>query len=356
MAQQERKPWELQPHEPERVTLGNLSFGIYLPEEFITNEQIEQWGIQTQSGNLLTASDIQKRIGIERRYKAGPNESVIDMGIKAARATGNLDDVDVIFASTSYPIGKNVSHEIGRHLKIKPKFHLDIHAACSGFVLGLAYMKEHEEDFQGKKVLFVTTEKYSHTLADLREGGINIDPSMAQLIFSDGAVACVFEFGKDIRVLGYENKTIKLSKTFENCICMPIDRSLMQMPFLEEPVPDSASGRFEQKGASVIRGVISSVPDLNKTVVKNLRLQASDIKLVIPHQATAQMIDSLSEKMPEYTLLKDLQDGNFSSASIPKAWARAIKEGKIQQEDTILLSGFGAGTDLFASSAVVKLG
>lgn len=341
-----------QHHNPERVTLGNLSFGIYLPEEFITNQQIEQWDVKTQSGNLLTASSIDEKIGIRRRFRAGLHESEIYMGTQAAIATEDLEDIDAVLVSSSYPVGVNISEEIAARLKIEPSTHLDIHAACSGFVRGLAYMQENEEEFQGKKVLLVATEKYSHTLTDLREDGIEIDPSMAQLIFSDGAVACVFEFGKDIRVLGYENT--KLSEKFNNCIRMPIDRDLMTIPFLEEPVPNSASGKFEQDGRSVFRAVLSYVPDLNKRVVENAGLQASDIKLVILHQATGHMIDSLSNRMSEHTLFIDMQDGNFSSASIPKALMRAIRERVIQRGDKILLSGFGAG--LFACSAVVKIG
>ena len=347
-----------QPRQPELLTLDDLPIGIYLPEEFITNEEIEQWKIITKGGHPLTASNIKDRTGIERRYRAGPNESVIDMGIKAALATGNLDDVYAIFASTSYPIGKNVSHRIGYHLELHPMRNLDIHAACSGFVLGLTYMKEREKEFQGKKILFVATEEYSPTLADLRYGGRKTDPSMAQLIFSDGAFACTFESGKDIQVLGFENKTIKLSETFENCIRMPIDPRLMIDPFLAIPIPYPASGKFEQHGKSVIEGIISNVPDLNKRVVENAGLQAPAIKLVIPHQTSLQMFDNLSENMPEYPkhkFVRDLQDGNFSSGSILKAWARAIKEGRVQRGDTILLSGFGAGTDLYASSAVVQL-
>ena len=256
-----------QPRQPERVRLPNLSFGIYLPKEFITNQQIEQWGIKTQSGKLLTASDIQKKIGIERRFIAGPNESVIDMGIRAALAAGNLEDIYAVFASTSYPIGKNVSREIGRHLQIEPKFHLDIHAACSGFVRGLAYMHEREEEFQGKKVLFVASEKYSHTLADLRKPeGIITDSSMAQVIFSDGATAMVFTYGKDIRVLAHKSK--KLPKESENYIRMPIDRLLMTSPFLEESVPCSTNGLLQQDGPKVFETVLSNVPDLNREVIE----------------------------------------------------------------------------------------
>lgn len=68
------------------------------------------------------------------------------------------------------------------------------------------------------------------------------------------------------------------------------------------------------------------------------------------------MIAWLTKGMPEYNnkMFTDMDDGNFSSASIPKAWARAVKEGGVQRGDKILLSGFGAG--LYAFSVVVELG
>lgn len=124
------------PRQPERVRLGNISFGIYLPQECITNEQIEQWGIRTKSGRILTADDIRKRTGIERRFKANSSESPIEMGVKSALATGDLEDIDVIMTATSYPLGQNVSQEIGHRLQTRAGSYLDIHAACSGFTRG----------------------------------------------------------------------------------------------------------------------------------------------------------------------------------------------------------------------------
>ena len=342
----------VQHHNVERIRLGNLSFGIYFPEESITNEQIEGWKLQTKSGNLLTAQGIHEKIGIARRFWAGKNETTIDMGEHAARATESLSGVNVVIVSSSYPLDVNISKEIAARLKIEPERHLDIHAACSGFVRGLTYMKEQEEEFQGKKVLFVATEKYSHTLADLREGGMEIDPSMAQTIFSDGAVACVFEFGKDIRVI--ENSNVKLPKELDNCLCMPIDTTLMVMPYINVPIPKSSSDYLEQDGPRVFKAILRYVPDLNKKVVENAGLQPSDIKLVIPHQASGRMIEGLEERMSDFDIFKDTQDGNFSSASIPKALMRAIREGEIQRGDRILLSAFGAG--LYASSAIIELG
>ena len=149
-----------------------------------------------------------------------------------------------------------------------------------------------------------------------------------------------------------EHGSEKLPKESDNYIQMPIDNTLMIPPFLEEPVP-STIGKFQQNGPKVFEELKSRIPSLNKKVVEKARLLPSDIKLAILHQASGRMVKWLEQKMPEYTFFNDLEDGNFSSASIPKAWARAIKSGKIQRGDKILLSGFGAG--LYASSAVVQL-
>lgn len=358
MARAERDLPE-QSGQTERVKWKNISIGIYTPEKYITNEEFEQRGIITKGDHPLTAVNIEKQTGIKRRYRAGENESVVNMGVKAARAAGDLKDIYAVFASTSYPIGKNVSHTIGYGLELHPMRNRDFYGACSGSMLIFAYMKENEEEFKDKKVLVIATEKYSPTLVDLRDpASATLDPSMAETIFSDRAAAMVFRYGKDIRVLGSGTKTINLSETFENCIRMPIDRTLMVEPYTAIPVSSSASGKFEQDGRSVIRGLKSNVSNLNKTVVKNAGLQASDIKLVIPHQSI-HVINTLSQEMPEFAedkFVRDLQDGNSSSASIIIALARAMKEGRVQDGDNHLWSSFGAGKNLFACSVAVRLG
>ncbi|EKD64580.1 MAG: hypothetical protein ACD_50C00343G0015 [uncultured bacterium] len=337
--------------ELEQVRFNSISFGIYLPTRIITNEEIEKWMVQTPNGRLITADEIKKRIGVERRYQANPSQSALDLGIQASVATQNLEEIEAVITSTSYPLGVNVSAEISISLQIKPDKKMDIHAACSGFVRGLTYMKENESEFNGKKVLFVATELYSHTLEDLRDDGIKRDPSMAQTIFSDGAVAIVFRFGQDLKVLAYKNE--KIPEEYDHLIQMPIDRNLMTEPYIEEPVPSECS-TFQQNGPKVYEEMRTRIPDLNKNLIEESGLEPSDIKLVIPHQASGRMIDAIASRMPEYKIYKDIRDGNFSSASIPKAMIRAIKEGQIETGDKILLSGFGAG--MYASSAIVELG
>ncbi len=337
----------------ETLRKPSVVFGTYLPEKILTNQEIESWNVLTPNGNILTADNIQKRTGVAKRYVADSTETPLTMGLSAAQQVLNGKKADVIIVSTSFPVGFNVSQRISEELGLSPQSHLDVHAACSGFTLSLAYIKEHEQEFLGKKILFVAAEKYSPYLHDLRSPGINTDPSLAQTIFSDGAIAMVFEYGKDLKVISAINKE-DFPEDTKDCIKMPIDKSLLTSPFLEIPVLYPASEKFEQDGPRVYKLMCENIPPLIKETIRNSGVDPSTIQMIAPHQGSGHMVDGISQRLNGYSVYNDFEEGNFSSASIPKALNVAIKKGEIKKGNIVVLAGFGAG--LFASVAVVKLG
>lgn len=329
-----------------------ISFGISLPKRIRTNAEIESWEVRTPGGNVLTASSIANRTGVLQRYVA-EDETPLSMGLVAAKsALKKRGCIDTVLVSSSYPQGVNLADETRKALNLSADTEIEIGAACSGFVYGLTYLKKNEQRFKDKKILFVSTEKYSPTLADLRTDGTEVDPSLAQTIFSDGAVAMVFTYGKDVEVLSYVN--YQFPEDVSQCLRMPIDSALIRYPYLEQPVPQSISGKFEQDGAKVYTAVRDSIPALVKKAVEDAGLSSSDIDLVIPHQGSKRVVEGLSKQLPDYAFSYDMADGNFSSASIPKALMLAIDRGDVKRGGTVVLAGFGAG--LFASVAVVRLG
>ena len=354
--------------EHEREPNNGISFGMYLPEYVLTNNEVENWKhtngglVVDAKGRHITADGIMKRTGIERRYIAAPHETTLFMGEEAAkRALRSGDKVDSVFFSSSYPIGVNQATKLSHDLGLSNRGgNLEIGAACSGFVRGLTFIKERERRYQGQNILFVTSEKYSDTCADLREISPYEEPSQAQLIFSDGAVATRFTYGKDFQILSARNHSID-----SDAITMPIDTSKRVAPHLCEPVPHSPF--FWQDGGAVLRTVVSEVPPLIDEVVEAAGLKPEDIKFVIPHQPSRHLLESLS-KRSRYTLVADFASGNFSSASIPKA-LKGIIEGQemsayrdgvalsnqqytINPGDKVVLAGFGAG--FFASVVVIE--
>lgn len=339
------------PPSPEIAQKPDIGFGIYLPKKFITNEQIEQLGLKTQSGKLLTAEVIKGKTGIEKRYVANEEETPLFMGLNAAQQVLNGKKVDAVIVSTSFPVGYNLSARIRDELGLYYGFNIDIHAACSGFTRGLSFIKEHERKFNGKRILFIATEKYSPYLCDLRNGGISSDPSLAQTIFSDGAVAVMLEYGKDLEVLS--KLEFNFPKETENYIKMPIDRSLLVSPFLEIPVPYPSSGKFEQNGKEVFESIRSNIKGLVEQAILEAGFNPPDIKKIFAHQGSGYLIRAIHHNMRDYAVYYDFEEGNFSSASIPKALMKAVNQGEIKRGDNLVLAGFGAG--LFASIAVVRL-
>lgn len=326
-----------------------IEIAIYFPKHVLTNEEIASWGIQSGRRPLTTQS-IKDRVGVERRYLARADETVLDMGLQAVQALPSLQATDTVFFSTSYPDGINNAYEVVKNLKPTADGCMNVHAACSGFTLGMNHIWENRDRFSRKRILFIASEKYSPTLVDLRSD--QDDPSLSQTIFSDGAVAMSFTEGQDMQILNALNYSFPVEQS--TCIRMPVDYTgLVRYPALTVDVPVSENEYFWMDGKAVYEGVREVVPNLINQAIAGAELESRQIKMVIPHQASRHIIDALVKRLPGLQIYSDLEDGNWSSASIPKAMLKALQEEAITAGDKIVLAGFGAG--LFASVSVVKL-
>jgi 3-oxoacyl-[acyl-carrier-protein] synthase III len=331
-----------------------ISIGLYMPDQVITNKTIASWNVTSQSGKKLKEEDILKRTGIKERRVGAEWETIGYMAKQASmQALGDSQNIDLVLAATSYPTGTNLAYATREGLNLPNCPVMEIGAACSGFTRGLNYLFENRKDFDEARVLFVTSEKYSPTLAPLKDGGSKTDPSLAQTLFSDGAVAMVFTFGKNLSVLSSSN--FKFPNEYSHLIKMPINRILIKQPYIEEEVCLSEK-YFEQDGKKVFDAVIRNVPTLVLDEIRRSSLETSDIRWVIPHQGSGHMVDALGRLLQkeELAVFEDYREGNLSSASVPKALMSALSVGSIERGDNLVLAGFGAG--IFASTSVVKVG
>lgn len=80
--------------------------------------------------------------------------------------------------------------------------------------------------------------------------------------------------------------------------------------------------------------------------MKKANLTSDDIDLFIPHQANIRIMESARERLG---ISKDKMSvsvnkyGNTSAASIPLSIDQELKNGKLKDDDTIVLVGFGGG-------------
>jgi len=83
-----------------------------------------------------------------------------------------------------------------------------------------------------------------------------------------------------------------------------------------------------------------------KKVIEKAGIELTDIDYMVPHQANIRIIEAAAKKMklPMEKVKVNLDRiGNTSAGSIPIALDEAIKEGKINKGDNVVLVGFGGG-------------
>lgn len=329
-----------------------IRFSTYLPENVISNADLEKEGILSLSGKPLTSQRIENITGITARRVADENETPLYMAEKVFEGVFENQPPDAVLTSTSYPVGVNFSSEILKKSGIDESVThvMDFYAACSGFARQLKYIHDNIVFFEGKDVVLINTEKYSHTLQGLEKA-----------IFTDGAIASRFTVGRDLVIKdAYSVLREHLPEDVNLYIQMPIDRSLMVKPFIEEYVPEPVSGRdptkFFQNGEGVKQAVLTTLPgvirSLDADYLKNWHNGNKPTRKLIPHQGSKQIVDrEIARSLPEYNVIRDYEDGNASSMSLPRAMMRLIEQDGIEKGEEMLLAGFGAGMHM----TVVKL-
>jgi 3-oxoacyl-[acyl-carrier-protein] synthase-3 len=93
---------------------------------------------------------------------------------------------------------------------------------------------------------------------------------------------------------------------------------------------------------------------IEEALQKNNKV-ASDIDLLIPHQANLRISEFIRQKMdlPEEKVYNNIMRyGNTTAASIPIALSEAWQEGKIKPGDLVCLAAFGSGFTW--ASALIK--
>ncbi len=321
-----------------------LEIATHVPERIVTNDEIASWQARNpRTGNPFSAQEIFDKLGIQRRYVAGDNEQVLSM---ASEAVSKLTqrNFDAVFFSISYPDGVNNVLELSnRFCPQKPDFKTNVHGACSGFVMSLVHMFDNQREFRYKRALIATGDIYTRTLPPL-EG----DPGLIRAIFSDGATATSFVMDKDVEIIYSQN--LKLQDS--DAILMPIKYENVRKPAIVVYIPNSTKTLL-MHGSRVLRAGIAELPSFVRQTIVKAGLKPEEIKEIFPHQASGPMLNALERSLPEFRIHRDIEDGNFSSGSIPMALKKALDAKEVNPGDILFLLGFGAG--LFASAAVVRL-
>ncbi len=329
--------------------------GYYVPSSVYTNTDLTTY---------MDTSDewIQERTGIkERRYAHRTHETTTTMGIEAAkiaieRAGLTPQDIDFIVFATLCPdyYFPGCGVLVQRELKMKEIGALDIRNQCSGFVYALSIADQFIKTGMYKNILVIGSEKHSFAL-DFSTRGRNVS-----VIFGDGAGAVVLQptikagqgilsthlhsDGESAEILAMYNPGTHAN--FWQKDLAHFDNAAMGEMFMSNATVDNAKNYPFMDGPSVFKKAVIKFPEVIIEALEANGKQASDIDMLIPHQANLRISQFVQQKLglPDSKVFNNIQRyGNTTAASIPIALCEAWEQGKIKEGDVVCLAAFGSG-------------
>ena len=330
--------------------------GMYVPERVVTNNDLLKY---------MDTSDewIQERTGIqERRYAHRTEETTTTMGVEAAkiaieRAGITPRDIDfIIFATLSpdyYFPGCGVL--LQRAMQMKDVGALDVRNQCSGFVYALSVADQFIKSGMYKNILVVGAEKHSFGL-DFTTRGRNVT-----VIFGDGAGAAVLQptsadnqgilsthlhsDGTHAEILAMYNPGTHAKHWTPEKVAHFDDAEIAQMFFSHAMIDEGQVFPF-MDGPAVFKTAVEKFPAVIREALEANGYQASDINLLIPHQANLRISQFVQKKLGlrDDQVYNNIQRyGNTTAASIPIALCEAWQNGKVKEGDLVCLAAFGSG-------------
>lgn len=301
--------------------------GGYLPETVRTNRDIARM-VDTSHEWIV------ERTGIHARRIAAPEETASSMAEIAARqaieAAGiEAQDLDMIIVATSSPdrVFPSTACLLQQRLNAGSCAAFDIQAACSGFVFALSVADQYVRTGYAKRALVVGSEINSR-LVDWSDRGTCI-------LFGDGAGAVVLEAAQEPGILSTH---LYSDGQYQH---------LLYLPNPKHSLEDSEEVRFIQmQGNEVFKAAVNMLGNIVDETLAANGLGLGDIDWLVPHQANIRIISATAKKLKmsmDRVVCTIENQGNTSSASVPLALNEAVRDGRIQRGQIILMEAFGGG-------------
>ena len=306
-----------------------IGTGRCLPERILTNAELEE---------LVDTSDewIRERTGISERRVAADGQTTGDLAEHAARialedAGVKPGEIDLLIVGTTTPdiVFPSTACLIQRRLGLGECGAFDVNAACSGFIYALSIATQFIEAGTVQKVLVVGAE----TLTRM----VDWSDRSTCVLFGDGAGAAVLQADSEAGVL-----STHLHANGNHADLLNVDVGVSR-GFKPEP---RGGLSVRMKGNEVFKVAVNTLGRIVDETLAFNQLDKHDLDWLIPHQANLRIIKATAKKldMPMDRVIVTVdRHGNTSAASVPMALDEAVRSGRIQRGDLMLLEAFGGG-------------
>lgn len=317
--------------------------GRAFPENRVTNDDIVD---RLEKDNISTNDQwIRDRTGIrERRFSnlENPDEHNSSLGVAAAKKALDMagktpDEIDQIIYATCSPdtlipsTACWLQHKIGA----PQAWAMDVNAACSGFIYGVATAHQFIQSGHAKTALVVGAEVLSPF--------INWEDRGSCIIFGDGAGAAVVEQSDADASSCILSSHLLSDGNLWELLYIPAGGSRMEV----------TPGRFSKNlhkirmyGKEIFKVAVRTLAKFANQALENNGFTIEDLDWFIPHQANYRIIEAVAKRLRcpmEKVVVNVDRYGNTSAATIPTALDEAVRDGRIQKGQLLLLDSFGAG-------------
>jgi 3-oxoacyl-[acyl-carrier-protein] synthase-3 len=304
-----------------------IGTGSYLPGNPVSNNDLAARGIDTSDEWIVT------RTGIRSRYLAEPGMTSSELGLIAAQRALEMAGVagaelDLIVVATSTPdfIFPSTACLIQSKLGNKGAAAFDVQAVCAGFTYALGIAEKFIRSGSHKKALVIGAEVFSRIL-DWKDRGTCV-------LFGDGAGAVVLEASEKPGILATAMHADGSQNGILNVPGQICGGQVTGDPFLR------------MDGQAVFKFAVRVLADIAEEVCQSAGMPTTDVDWLIPHQANIRIIEATGKKLGidrNKVIVTVDRHGNTSAASVPLALDEAVRDGRIQRGQKVLVEGVGGG-------------
>ncbi len=304
-----------------------LGTGSYLPKKMVTNDELSKT-VDTTDEWIAT------RTGIRARYVSNQEETSSYMGyhasLRAVEAAGlSVNDIDMIIVATTTPDKglPNTACLLQERLGVTHIPAFDITAACAGFLYALSIADQYLRGGIIKTILVVGV--------DVLTAVTNWEDRSTCVLFGDGAGAVVLQVTDKPGILSTHLHADGRQKD-----------SLTIPTWLPGQRKDDEPAYIHMDGRAVFRFAVKALGQVVEEALAANNMPQSAIDWLIPHQANLRIITALAEKLKlplDKVVVTVDRHANTSAASVPMALDEAVRDGRIQRGQTLLLEAIGGG-------------
>ncbi|WGE89359.1 beta-ketoacyl-ACP synthase III [Actinobacillus arthritidis] len=301
-----------------------LATGSYLPAQIRTNADLEKM-VDTTDEWIFTRS------GMKERRIATAEETVATMGAEATKKALEVAKIDpneinliVVGTTTNSHAYPSATCQIQGMLDIKDAIAFDVVYACTGFVYALSVADQFVRTGKVKKALVIGSDLNSRALDETDRSTV--------VLFGDGAGAVILEASEEQGIISTH---LHSSSDTEYMLALPAQKR-----------GDEKSGFIQMQGNATFKLAVGQLSSVVEETLEANNLQKSDLDWLVPHQANIRIIATTAKKLEmdmSQVVLTVEKYGNNSATTVPVALDEAVRDGRIQRGQLLLLEAFGGG-------------